>query len=306
MKKTLITTGILLILLGIVYTYRVDIANIFNKYVINNIIRTNKVVTLNNKNSYYRNYDYNFVKQTASFSPKDSDDLINIYYTVINAGEKEFTFYCPKEYDSCLSDVKVLANDQNTLSHINNFVHPYNSFTHIETEYDSFGKIKIHINKTYTDEEIKKIDEKVDEIISSIIKDDMSLKDKIKAFHDYIIEHSKYDTDRSDKNIIKYKSDTAYGTLFEGYSLCGGYTDTMAIFLNKLDVNNYKVSSDSHVWNAVELDGIWYHIDLTWDDPVASDGSDILDHDYFIISTEDLENKEKTQHVFDKNIYSEV
>ena len=68
--------------------------------------------------------------------------LLNIYYTVINSG-KNFTFYCPKKYDNCLNDVKKLANNQVLLSDINNYVHPYNSFSHIETEYDTLGRVTI-------------------------------------------------------------------------------------------------------------------------------------------------------------------
>ncbi|MBQ3468636.1 MAG: hypothetical protein IJH18_01045 [Bacilli bacterium] len=306
MKKALVTTGILLIMLGFVFLYRKEIAFAFNKYFLNKVIKVNTVVTLDKKNSYYRNKNYNYVQQTTSFVPENKQDLLNIYYTIINSGEKSFSFYCPKDYENCLNDVKAIANNQTTLSDINNFVHPFNGFTHISTEYDPFGKVKLHVHKTYTDEEIKKIEKKIDEITEEVIKDNMSTRDKIKAFHDYVINHSKYDSLKSDQGIDKYHSDTAIGTLFEGYSLCGGYTDTMAIFLNKIGVNNYKVSSENHIWNAVELDGSWYHLDLTWDDPVATDGSDILDHSFFLINTTELEKKEVTQHDFNSNVFSEV
>ena len=45
--------------------------------------------------------------------------------------------------------VNDLANDQNTISNINNFVHPYNSFKTLKTEVDSAGKITIEIEKVY-------------------------------------------------------------------------------------------------------------------------------------------------------------
>jgi len=74
---------------------------------------------------------------------------------------------------------------------------------------------------------------KVNEIIKNNIKDDMTLEEKVKVIHDYIINNTKYDENRSDKNIIDYKSDTAYGVLIEGFGLCGGYTDAMMLFLEK-------------------------------------------------------------------------
>ena len=80
----------------------------------------------------------------------------------------------------------------------------------------------------------------------------------------------------------------------------------MQLFLEKMNLKNYRVSSNSHIWNAVEIDGKWYHIDLTWDDPVVSDGKDYLYEDYFLITTHDLLEKEKTQHVFNQNRFLEV
>ena len=34
-----------------------------------------------------------------------------------------------------------------------------------------------------------------------------------------------------------------------------------------------------HAWNLVELDGKWYHLDATWDDPMPDQGEDAL-HQY--------------------------
>ena len=44
-------------------------------------------------------------------------------------------------------------------------------------------------------------------------------------------------SDRSDKKVTKYHSDIAYGPLVEGYAICGGYADTMKLFLDKLSEN---------------------------------------------------------------------
>ena len=107
-------------------------------------------------------------------------------------------------------------------------------------------------------------------------------------------------------NIINYKSDIAYGPLFEGFGICGGYSDTMALFLEHFDIKNYKVSSDKHVWNAVYLDGVWYHLDLTWDDPVTQNNINVLTDDFFLISSNELINKDVSEHQFDVNVYSEL
>ena len=301
MKKYIILI-FLIILFGFTFAFRKPLYNLYRTY----IVKEQKEVVLTASNDYSRDYSFNFVSLTDDFSPKNYQDLLNIYFTILNSGEDEFSFYCQDDYKECLTDVDNLANDQKTLSAINNFVHPFNSFKHLETTYDDYGKVTLKIDHIYNSSEIKLINAKVKEIETEIWNSTMNDEEKIKQAHNYIINNSKYDKDRSDNNIVNYKSDTAYGTLLEGYSLCGGYTDTMELFLEDLNIKSYKIASENHVWNAVNLNNTWYHLDLTWDDPITNDGSDILEYNFFLITTPELEEIENEQHNYDKTIYSEL
>ena len=73
-----------------------------------------------------------------------------------------------------------------------------------------------------------------------------------------------------------------------------------------MNIKNYRVSSNIHVWNAVYINGNWLNLDLTWDDPITNDGSNIIDDSYFLITTEKLESIEKKQHTFNNEIYKEL
>ena len=300
--KKIATLGLLMILIGLIMIRKDDLITLFNTR-----FETKSIaVTLGEKNQYYRDYNFNYVQNTEEFTPRNKQDIINIYYTIINAGKSSFTFYCPTNYEKCLEEVQEIANDQSTLSDINNFVHPFNGFAHIETQFDTLGKVTVSIVHSYSKEQITKINEQVDSMYSKLVNQNISLEDNIRSIHDYIIEHTKYDSLRSDKNIPDYHSDIAYGPLFEGYAVCGGYADLMELFLEKLGVKGYKISSNEHVWNAVEMGKAWYHLDLTWDDPVADDGKDYLEHNYFLINTTQLLEQEVTQHTFNQNVYSEL
>ena len=301
MKKYIVLL-ILVILFGFTFAFRRPLYNLYRTY----FVKEEKEVTLTASNDYTRDYDFNYVKRTDDFTPSNYQDLLNIYYTVLNSGEEEFSFYCTDEYSECINDVDSLANNQKVLSTINNFVHPFNSFRHLETSYDDYGKVTLKIEHIYSNNDIKLINAKVKEIEKEIWNSSMSNEDKIKEAHNYIINNSKYDKDRSDNNIVKYKSDTAYGSLLEGYSLCGGYTDAMELFLEDMGIKSYKISSENHVWNAVNLNNAWYHLDLTWDDPITTDGSDILEYNFFLITTSELSELEGEQHNYDKNVYSEL
>ena len=302
MKKSLVILGITFIIIGVLFSYQEDLQKIYYQV----LRRFTQGELVLKKNQYYRDYDFDFVQNTDKLEPTNRQELLNTFYTIINSGEEEFTFYCPDSYSSCLDEVEQIANDQDLLSHINNFVHPYNGFNHIETQYDSLGKVTVYIKKSYYKKQIQELESKIDELSQELILPGDSDINNIRRVHDYIINHSIYDSNRSDYNITTYNSDIAYGPLFQGYGICGGYTDAMELFLEEMGIKSYKISSDQHVWNAVYLDGKWVHLDLTWDDPVVSSGENLLEHNFFLIDTTTLLALEQTEHIFDQNIYSEL
>ena len=177
---------------------------------------------------------------------------------------------------------------------------------------NNFGRVNITINKIYDENTISAIDKEIDRIYNQLINENMTDEEKIKTIHDYIINHTDYDQERS--NEIKsnqitddiHPSNTAYGPLFTGKAICGGYTDTMALFLDKMGIKNIKVASSNHIWNAVYINNEWKHLDLTWDDPVVINGDSTLTYNYFLINTNELKEKNDDQHNFDEKVFSEL
>lgn len=295
----------LFLILGI-FVLSITFKDEISKFVVNNIFKVERKSDIIENNKYASNNSYAFVKITNNFAPQSKEDILNIYYTIINSGMTDFTFYCSKEYQDCINDVDYISNNQVLLSNINNFVPIYNSFSNIETEFDNLGKITIHITHSYQTDDINTLNVKVEEIIKELNLNELNTKDKIKVIHDYIINNTKYDVGRSDNKITTYHSDTAYGALIEHYAICGGYADSMKLFLDYLNIPNYKISSENHIWNLVYVNNKWYHLDLTWDDPVTSNGDDVLEYDYFLITTDELKNIETDQHTIDTSIYIEA
>lgn len=269
------------------------------------IFDSNHKVIIDTPNKYFKNKEYSYVQQSTNFVPYSKQDLINIYYSVLDRGYENFTFYCPKEYTSCINDLEeISSSDSEILSTLSYFVSPFNSEKKIETTYSSNGEITLNIEKLYSEEEINVINNKIDEIINNIITNDMSIEDKILTVHDYIINTTQYDTGALENNTI-YNSHISYGALIEGYATCNGYADAMALFLDRFGVLNYRVVSSTHVWNAIYINNQWLHLDLTWDDPIT-DGADKTTHKFYLIDTPTLEGYNITDHNFDKTIYLEV
>lgn len=256
------------------------------------------------ENSYFIEDNFNYVDNYEKAEVHSKEEIIDSIYYLINSGITYSERYCAKEYETCYQDMEAISNDTNLLSILNNYVHPYNSFDSIIFNFDD-DVIEIEIKHTYSKEDIEKINSIVDKVIQENVKTNDSTKDKIKAIHDYIINNTEYDTLKT-KNVndTTYKSNTAYGVLVEGYGICSGYSDTMKIFLDKLNIVNYKISNDQHIWNLVLLDGEWVHLDLTWDDPVSE--KNITRDNYFLISTKTLKLLDDDVHYFNTSVFSEA
>ena len=155
-----------------------------------------------------------------------------------------------------------------------------------------FNKIDDYKELVNIREKYQKLLPEVDRI-DSLMTENIELRKQLESMK----EELKIDDDT-------YKSNTAYGVLVQGYGICSGYSDTMAIFLNKLNIDNYKISNDTHIWNLVYINGMWVHLDTTWDDPISDKN---LNRDtYFLINSKELEDLKDDTHSFNKNIFSEA
>lgn len=101
--------------------------------------------------------------------------------------------------------------------------------------------------------------------------------------HDYIVNNVRYVLDRNSDS-------PAYDALFNGSASCSGYTEVFQTLMDMAGIRCIPVTGqaggDSHIWNMVCLDGQWYHVDTTWDDPVGGDGT--IRHNYFNITDDDI------------------
>lgn len=303
--KAILVTGFIAIVVVTICAFQKDkIVYKYYEYTID------KKYSKININDYYKDDNFNYVDDYTESGIKNRNDLINSIYYAINSGTDYIERYIDSDYTNYINDINTLtayngAKFKKVISTLNNFVHPYNSSNNVKISYGGDYKIGITINRAYTQDEINEINNKVDKILNENVNNNMPPKEKIRAIHDYIINHTEYDKLKyENKNDDTYKSNTAYGVLIEGYGTCNGYADAMEIFLDKMNIINYKISNEEHIWNLVYLDGKWYHLDLTWDDPISD--ININRDTYFLISTKTLEKINDGTHTFDKNIYSEA
>ncbi len=104
------------------------------------------------------------------------------------------------------------------------------------------------------------------------IDDSMTDIEKALALHDYLINTAEYDMSVYDApDTTSELSYTAYGVLVNKIGVCQSYSFAYKYLLDiRCGIETQYAPSDAmgHVWNKVLIDGKYYHVDVTWDDPV--------------------------------------
>ncbi len=301
--ERLLKTLILLVLAFISYIFYLNYDSIirnFKDFI--NLFKEAEVIVPYDKTINHLNYQFKTVSETDNFKPTNIEDIKKIYYTVLNNGWTEFTFYCPKEYENCMEDVRVIADRNEYISQINNYVSPYNSYIKYNTLLVNDDEIHLTVDKLYTNEEIKQIDLEIDSIFQELgIKNNNDTFNNIKKIHNYLIENITYDENyKKGKETISNK---ANGALFNKVALCSGYSDLFSLMLNRLNVPNFRVSNDEHIWNVIYYGDKWYHIDVTWDDDERNKNNT---YNFYMVTTDELLEKDKDIHNFIISDYLEL
>lgn len=140
--------------------------------------------------------------------------------------------------------------------------------------------------------ERKFIEEETDKLINKIGKDWSELE-KALYVHDWLDVNFMYDY-RLFEGLGSENHDIL-GFLRDKIGVCQSYAYTYMYILRRLGMNCYYVISevDNHGWNVVEIDGKWYHVDATYDDPILGPTYDYdyvgeVRHNKFLLSDSEI------------------
>jgi hypothetical protein len=195
---------------------------------------------------------------------KDDIDNINEYICCLNGSVYKYSILEKRSSD--VMKVRMVYN-------LSDNYYVYRMYKYNETEEDA-------------PETANELYKKVVEILDSVISPGMTDYEKELAIHDYIVTNCEYgypDTDNENAY-------TTYGALVDQKAVCNGYAEAMALLLTCVDIENDIMTGTAdgelHAWNRVKLDGDWYQLDATWDDPIPDRG-DFAGHMYFNV-TDDI------------------
>lgn len=91
----------------------------------------------------------------------------------------------------------------------------------------------------------------------------------------------------------KLEEQNGYTTLVDGKGVCAGYAFALQYLLMRAGIQSYYVvgfAGENHAWNLAKIDGKWYYVDATWDDPLNNGSDDPYSpyYSYFNITTKKL------------------
>lgn len=138
-------------------------------------------------------------------------------------------------------------------------------------------------------EELEEMRAEVERIAAMVDKDASDLK-KVKTVHDYLVRNTVYDQASIENHTLSKVSFTAYGALVRKTAVCQGYSLAFEKIMQQIGIPCVTVVSEelNHAWNMVMIDGEWYHVDTTRDDPVP-DRKDYVSYDYFLLSDDEMQ-----------------
>lgn len=127
-----------------------------------------------------------------------------------------------------------------------------------------------------TKEEVEKSQYYVKYMLDQIIDQTQadSIYQKVRKVHEWLIRYIDYD--ENSKN-----SSNIFGALLDKKANYEGYSKTFKYILEQIGVScvvvpgtiaNSQTKNQKHMWNYLQLNSLWYAVDVTLDDPILEDG----------------------------------
>lgn len=122
--------------------------------------------------------------------------------------------------------------------------------------------------------------------IANAANKEKDMYSRVKLVHDMLAQRSSYNYPSLNmpSNSLEFRmAHSAYSGMFKDQydPVCEGYAKAFKIVLNQMDIPCVLAVSREHMWNNVKMDdGLWYNLDLTWDD-----SGDRTSYTYFLVGS---------------------
>jgi transglutaminase-like putative cysteine protease len=229
-----------------------------------------------------------------------SDELYNLIDTAFKNLIPQFEIMLDNAaYDVYLNDVDFITKYANLGVTSSNYDYQTKEFS-LKIEYSLFHQMQgLIFNRKavekYVSAGIRDYDAQMSAILAEIITPGMTDRQKVKAVHDYMVANYRYDTDFK-SGLYGNNTYAFHGLLKNGTGVCQAYAELFFLFMCYENIECYYVTGWAknetgeyglHAWNVVYVEDGYYHVDVTFDDPVPDTGNKIL-YDYFLKTDDEM------------------
>lgn len=129
----------------------------------------------------------------------------------------------------------------------------------------------------YSQEQYQAIQNVVSRFEEHCIRPGMSDFEKEMAIVQYLVANVTYPYARYQAGQDTDDDHSAFGALVKGEAVCEGYAEAFCWLADAVGLKTKFIygiyGGEMHDWNLVQLNGQWYHVDVTSEDPVTNGGS---------------------------------
>ena len=269
------------------------------------VVENNPLDNIQTSDNNNVNVDYSNITIDKYFYNQLEEPSKTIYKALESNKENMITGTYKIEFGNTFSDILDSADGQNELGDYYQsaieaytydnpdvfYLSPSKMYLNIETTtFGSSTTYNVFINNGseanyFTDEfssesQVRSAINSIEQVKNTLVsRRTGNAYEDIKMVHDYLVDNIEYDTSLSKDNIYD-----VYGALVNRVAVCEGYARSFKYILDEMGISsvlvigtgtNSRGETERHAWNYVEIDGNWYAVDCTWDDPVVIGGGSL-------------------------------
>jgi len=160
----------------------------------------------------------------------------------------------------------------------------YAEWQHIEQDGSFYNIIGFAVAYSTTAEQELELMNAIENLYGEVVGDNNNRYLRVLNIYNYIVDHVEYDMDNA-ANLDYLRQHTAYAAMIDGKASAIGYSLLFHLMTNRFDVKSDivmgEIDGNAFVWNAVELFGRWYQVNVGFDEAMGT-------KDCFLLGTDDL------------------
>lgn len=177
-----------------------------------------------------------------------------------------------REFDASVYDLQKIANYNVAISAKGSIADDYSEITYYFDYNPNYKLIRAAENRSLYNKlnlEEKQVFTALNNVVNQIKKDNFTDYEKELAIHDFIVSSFAYGPANTDD--VPQRAHSIVGIVGDGEGICEAYANIFQFMCRLAGIDSQIITGEmngiGHMWNIVKIDGDYYHVDVTSDDP---------------------------------------